>query len=602
MRIGWVLAIGRILRPLPPQTMRKDSDNETDSGKSRPSYSCRGGEMPLIDNTIHGYLAGVMRRHAGSEALVSLPRHRRLTYRQLDDHVATLSRGLMGIGIGRGERVGIWSTNNIEWVMLQLATARIGAVLVNINPGYRVSELRKALETARVQVLFLIPSFRSSNYVEMLGEACPGITSCEPHMLRVQGLPDLRRVVLYDPAEAAATRRLLPGCLTWPEVLAAGVDVTPEQLAGRQRSLDPQDSINIQFTSGTTGFPKAVVLSHHNLVNNGFFCGEAVRFTPADRLCVAVPFYHCFGMVVANLGAFTHGATLVLPAEHFDPAATLAALSRERCTALHGVPTMFAEILEQPGFKDHDLSSLRTGIMAGAPCPPELLRRVMEDMHCPELLVAYGQTEASPATHFTKVDDTLEHRLHTVGTNIPHTEVQVVDPQTGSVLPLGEQGEICVRGHPVMRGYFEDEEATRKTIDTERWLHTGDLGRLDGDGYLQVTGRLKDMIIRGGENIYPAEVEAAYHAHPKVAQVAVFGIPDPLFGEQVGAWIQLHQGETSTPEQLREWAQGRMAHFKIPHRIWIVDEFPMTVTGKIQKFKIQEIVARSLAPPEAESP
>jgi len=554
------------------------------------SHAHHGGETPLIDCTIYDYLAGVMLQNADREALVSLPQNMRLTYRQLDDQVAELSRGLVGVGIGRGERVGIWSTNNIEWVLLQLATARVGAVLVNINPAYQVPELRGALELARVQTLFLIPSFRSSNYVEMLAEACPGITGCDPAELHVDGLPDLRRAVVYDPTDARATQGP-PGCVTWPEVLAAGRQVPPEQLAEQEQSLDPQDPINIQFTSGTTGSPKGVVLTHHNLINNGNFCGEAASLTPADRVCVPVPFYHCFGMVVANLGAFTHGATVVIPAEHFDPAATLEALSRERCTALPGVPTMFADILEQPDFKDHDLSALRTGVMAGAPCPPELLRRVMEDMHCPEILVGFGQTESSPATHFTKPNDTLERRLNTVGTNIPHTEVQVVDPETGALLPIGERGEVCVRGHQVMRGYFGDEEATRKAIDKDSWLHTGDLGVLDADGYLQITGRLTDMIIRGGENVYPAEIEASYYQHPKVAKIAVFGIPDARFGEQVAAWIQLHHGETATPEELREWAQSRMAHFKIPDRIWIVNEFPMTVTGKIQKFKIREIVA-----------
>ena len=550
-----------------------------DKNNSQLSYVCHGDETPLIDRTIYGYLAGVMLEHADREALVSLPQDTRLTYRQLDSQVAELSCGLLGVGIGRGERVGIWSTNNIEWVLLQLATARVGAVLVNINPAYQAPELRCALELGRVQTLFLIPSFRSSNYVEMLAEAC------------VDALPDLRRVVVFDPANAGATQRPDADYLTWAEVLAAGENVTPEQLAEQERSLDPQDPINIQFTSGTTGFPKGVVLTHHNLINNGFFCGEAASLTPADRVCVPVPFYHCFGMVVANLGTFTHGATVVIPAEHFDPAATLEALSRERCTALPGVPTMFADILEQPGFKDHDLNALRTGVMAGAPCPPELLRRVMEDMHCPEILVGFGQTESSPATHFTRPNDTLERRLNTVGTNIPHTEVQVVNPETGTVLPIGERGEVCVRGHQVMRGYFGDEEATRKAIDRDGWLHTGDLGVLDAAGYLQITGRLTDMIIRGGENVYPAEIEAAYYQHPKVAQIAVFGIPDARFGEQVVAWIQLHHGETATPEELQEWAHDRIAHFKIPSRIWIVNEFPMTVTGKIQKFKIREIVA-----------
>ncbi|MEE9127275.1 MAG: AMP-binding protein, partial [Planctomycetota bacterium] len=513
--------------------------------RSELSYVKRGGDTPLIHQTIYGYLAGVMREHADHEAVVCLPQGIRQTYGQLDQGVEELSAGLLGLDIRAGDRVGIWSTNNIEWVLLQLATARIGAVLVSINPAYRAVELRRALELARVQELFLIPSFKSSDYVEMLGEACPGLPGCEPDELRIDGLPDLRRVVVYDPADAQSTRPARPGCLTWSQVLGAGADVTPEQLCERERSLDTHDPINIQFTSGTTGFPKAVVLTHHNLINNGFFCGEAVSLTPADQLCVPVPFYHCFGMVVANLGSLTHGATVVIPAEHFDPAATLAALSGERCTAVLGVPTMFAEILEQPDFRDHDLRALRTGIMGGAPCPPELLRRVMENMHCPEILVGFGQTESSPATHFTKADDPLDRQLNTVGTNSPHTEVQIVSSETGALLPIGEQGEVCVRGHQVMRGYFGDEEATRKAIDKDGWLHTGDLGSLDRDGYLRITGRLKDMIIRGGENVYPAEVEAFYFEHPKVANMAVFGMPDDKLGEQVGAWIQLHEDDTA---------------------------------------------------------
>ncbi len=559
----------------------------------RVSYVHRGGRRPLIGDTVDGFFRRVVREHPDNEAVVSLEQDARLTYAELEGEVARLARGLVALGLGPGDRVGIWSTDNIEWVLVQLATARIGAILVNINPAYRPHELEHALRLARVQALFVIPSFKSSDYVGMLTELAPELPVQSPDGLSIERLPDLRHVVIYDPeGRAAAPAR---GITSWTEVLTAGEAVSDEAVETLAARLDPDDPINIQFTSGTTGFPKAVVLTHHNIVNNGFFVAESTRFTHEDRLCVPVPFYHCFGMVVSTLGCLTHGATLIIPAPHFEAGAVLSAIDAERCTAVHGVPTMFVAELEHPDFDSFDLSSLRAGIMAGAPCPPELMRRVIDRMGIGELLIGYGQTEASPVTHMTHPDDPFERRIGTVGTNLPHQEVKVVDVDTGAVVPIGEQGEVCFRGYHVMRGYYDQPEATRETIDDRGWLHSGDLGRMDEDGYLQITGRIKEMIIRGGENVYPAEIEAFYYTHPKVAEIAVFGIPEERLGEEIGAWVRLHEGESATAEELRQYAKGRISHFKVPRHISLVEEFPTTVTGKIQKFRIAELATAELA-------
>ncbi len=559
----------------------------------RRSYVHRGGNKPLTGDTIDRSFRAIAELHPGNEAIVSIEQASRLTYAELEMEVGKLARGLFALGVGKGDRVGIWSTDNLEWVIVQLATARIGAVLVNINPAYRPHELEQALRLARVQALFIIPSFRTSDYVAMLFELAPELTYQEADALAIEHLPDLCHVVIYDPNGQAASPGT--GILTWSDVIARGAAVSGDTLREREATLDPDDPINIQFTSGTTGSPKAVVLTHHNILNNGFFVAEATRFTAADRLCVPVPFYHCFGMVVCTLGCLTHGATLVIPAPHFEAGAVLRAIEQERCTAVHGVPTMFVAELEHPEFESFDLSSLRAGIMAGAPCPPELMRRVIDEMGIPELLIGYGQTEASPVTHMTRSEDSFERRLGTVGTNLPHQEVKVVDVATGAVVPIGEQGEVCFRGYHVMLGYFEQPEATADAIDAAGWLRSGDLGIMDKDGYLRITGRIKEMSIRGGENIYPAEIEAFYFTHPKVAEVAVFGIPDERLGEDTGAWIRLRDGDTSTPDEMRAWAKGRIAHFKIPRHIWFVDEFPTTVTGKVQKFRIVEIVKEMMA-------
>ncbi|MCA9452283.1 MAG: AMP-binding protein [Nitrospiraceae bacterium] len=558
------------------------------------SYVHRGGDTPLLGATIWSFFEHTVKICPQAEALVSLPQGRRFTYAGFHQEATKLAKGLLALNVGRGDRVGIWSTNNLEWVLLQMATARIGALLVNINPAYPVDEVHHALTRARVQILFLIPSFRTSHYVEMMSDLCPEVTEIEPEKFVSSHFPDLRGMVVYDPVDPEHTKRPEPGFFTWVEIMARGEKVSNEALSARDAELDPDDPINIQFTSGTTGFPKAVLLTHHNILNNGYFTGRTMHFGPEDRLCVPVPFYHCFGMVVANLACITSGAAIVIPADHFDPGAILAAIEKERCTALYGVPTMFIAELEHPEFHRFDLSSLRTGIMAGAPCPPELVRRVMEDMGCQEILIGYGQTEASPITHLTRLGDSFERRVETVGTNLPHQEVKVIDVQTGCVVPTNHQGEVCFRGYHVMRGYYGQADATREAIDEAGWLHSGDLGILDDDGYLRITGRLKDMIIRGGENIYPAEIEAFYFRHPKIAEIAVFGVPDSKMGEEVAAWIKLHEGQQGEPDEFRAYAKGHMAHYKIPRYVWLVDQFPLTVTGKIQKFRMREIASQWL--------
>jgi fatty-acyl-CoA synthase len=507
-------------------------------------------------------LRDVATRFADREALVSLHEDRRLTYRQLWTEAGRLAKGLLALGIARGDRVGIWATDNVPWVQLQVATARIGAVLVNINPANRQAELRYNLSAAGVKVLVYEERFKSSDYAAM-------VAALEP-----EDAPELKHTVSYGEIEPVCRR---------------GDLIDDATLTEREDSLDPDDPINIQFTSGTTGFPKPVVLTHHNILNNAYTTGEVLGVTENDRLCVPLPFYHCFGMVVSNLLCLSRGAAIVIPAPHFDAHATLSAIQSERCTILHGVPTMFVAELEDPEFAKYDLASLRTGIMAGAPCPPELMRRVREVMGLEDIRIGYGQTEASPVTHITRAGDSEDLMIHTVGTSMPHQECKIADPETHARVPLGERGEICVRGPMVMREYYGRPADTREAIDEAGWLHTGDLGAMDKNGYVRITGRLKNMIIRGGENLYPAEIEAMLSEHEAIAQVAVFGVPHERWGEQTVAWVQVHEGATLDPEELREWAKQRMAHFKVPDIVRLVTEFPMTVTGKIQKFRMREI-------------
>jgi fatty-acyl-CoA synthase len=563
----------------------------TDTDKS---YFHRGGDIPLLGATIPEHFLRIAATFPHQEAVVSRPQQRRLTYAQLSERIDHAARALAALGYQKGDRVGVWSTNNVEWIVLQMATARIGVVLVNINPAYRPRELTYALQRSQVQGLFVIPAFRSSDYVAMLLELIPELDSTVPQHLNNSTFPDLRHVVVFDPADPDNTPCNHPGFIPWQRAMARANEVGTADLDDITATLDRDDPINIQYTSGTTGFPKAVVLTHHNILNNAWFSARAMHFTEHDRLCIPVPFYHCFGMVLANLLCFSVGACAVIPNEHFEAGQVLEAIAGEKCTAVHGVPTMFIAELEHPRFYEFDLSSMRTGIMAGAPCPPALMKRVMEDLHCPEVLIGYGQTEASPLTHLTTREDSVERRVETVGHNLPHQEVKVVDTENGTTVPPGIVGEICFRGYHIMRGYYGDSDATDRAIDDAGWLHSGDLGTMDGEGYVRITGRLKDMIIRGGENIYPREIEDLLFTHPKVAEVAVFGIPDEYYGEEIMAWVQLHKGQQATSDELRDFCRSKLAHFKIPKHIWFVEAFPMTVTGKLQKFRMREMAVEKI--------
>ncbi len=552
------------------------------------AYHHEPGQTPLLGVPIGDFLRDVGRRFPDHEAIVSIAQKRRMTYRDLIDSAEDLARGLMGVGVRQGDRIGIWAVDNIEWVQLQIAAAMIGAVLVNVNPANKKAELEHVLRCGRIQHLFFMPAFRKSHYAEMIREICPEVETSLPESFQCAAFPDLKTLVMYDPDNPHATVRPARGCMVWQELLEKGHSILPDTLEVHGRSLHVDDPINMQFTSGTTGFPKPVMLTHHNILNNAYFTAETLGIDASDRLCVPVPFYHCFGMVVSTLVCLTHGATLVIPAPHFDPDVTLRTIEQERCTVLHGVPTMFVAELEALDQHAYDLSSLRTGIMAGAPCPPELLRRVIEDLGCRDIRIGYGQTEASPITHMTRSGDTFERRITSVGRGLPFQETRIINPDTGKTLTCGETGEVCFRGYHVMRGYFEQEEATREAIDEAGWLRSGDLGTMDEEGYVQITGRLKDMIIRGGENIYPAEIEAYLDTHPAVAQAAVFGIPDEEYGEEIGAWVQLHENADADAETLRAYVRQGMAHYKTPRYLKIVNSFPMTVTGKIQKFRMRE--------------
>lgn len=556
------------------------------------SYFHRGGNQPLLGKTISQQFSEVAAAFPDHEAVVSIPQQRRVTYGELADEIDLLAKGLVAAGFSKGDRVGVWSTNNLEWILMQMATARVGIVLVNINPAYRTRELAYALQCSEVQGIFIIPSFRDSNYIGMLTELLPELKNRPCDLASPLGNPDfpfLRNVVVYDPQQPMQTARPAQGFAVWSDIIEAGRAISDAQLEAVTDSLDCDDPINIQYTSGTTGFPKAVVLSHLNILNDAYFSALAMHFTENDRLCVPVPFYHCFGMVLANLLCLSVGACIVIPAEHFNPLSVLKAVDQEKCTALHGVPTMFIAELDHPEFKQYDVSSLRTGIMAGATCPPALMMRVMGELNCREILIGYGQTEAAPLSHLTEIDDSLERRTETVGRNLPHQEVKVINVENGATVPLGQPGEVCFRGYNLMRGYYGNEEATREAIDPQGWLHSGDIGVMDEEGYVRITGRIKEMIIRGGENIYPREIEEFLYSNEKIQQVAVFGVPDAFYGEEVVAWVQLHPGEEMTEDELKTFCQGQLTHFKIPKVIRFVDNFPMTVTGKLQKFKMRDL-------------
>jgi len=554
------------------------------------SYQSCGSSTPLLGETIGQCLDRVAAENPESELLVSIPRGLRFTYREFVQVVNRAAKAFLKLGIRRGDRVAIWSINNYEWVVTQLATARIGAILVNINPAYRTHELEYVLKESRARALVLIESFRSANYLDMFYEVCPDARRSEPGHLESWRFPHLRSVIFIGSEQH-------PGMLTRKSFAELGDELGDDLLRDEEQQLDIDDVINIQYTSGTTGFPKGVLLTHNNILNNAFSVGELLGLTPADRVCVPVPFYHCFGMVIGNLGAITHGATIVIPSPSFEPGATLNAVQEERCTVLHGVPTMFIDELAEPNFDSYDLTSLRTGIMAGAPCPVEVMRNVEERMHIPEVLIAYGQTEASPATTMTRADDSFERRVTTIGSVLPHQELKIIDPATGKTVPRGEPGELCFRGYQVMAGYDNMPEQTAEAIDEHGWLHSGDIGTMDEEGYVKITGRIKNMIIRGGENIYAREIEEFLHTLADVADAQIVGVPDERLGEELLACIRLHNGAAEnppTPQQFREMCEGHIARFKIPRYWKVVDEYPLTVTGKVQKFKLREIAEREL--------
>ena len=532
------------------------------------SYAHGASAVPLVGYTIGECLRRTVEQHGQREALVVRHQMYRATYRQLWEQVDLAARGLLSRGVGKGDRVGLWAPNRAEWVVTQFATARVGAILVNINPAYRSSELEYALKQSGVSLLVLARGFRSADYVGMVAD--------------VRGrCPDLRDTLVLE--------------WEWDHLLAAGRDIPDAVLAVRAGELSPDDPINIQYTSGTTGFPKGATLSHHNILNNAFFTAQQVRYTELDRVCVPVPFYHCFGMVVGTLGCVTHGACIVVPGDAFDPLAVLEAVQAERCTSLYGVPTMFIAELEHPRFGDFDLSSLRTGMMGGAPCPVEVMRQVNSRMHMPEVTIICGMTETSPVSTQTAPDDPIEKRVETVGRPHAHVEIKIVDPETGLIVPRGTPGEQCSRGYSVMLGYWNNEAATRGAIDDARWMHTGDLAIMDDDGYVRIVGRIKDMICRGGENIYPREVEEFLYTIPGISDAQVIGVPDEKFGEEVMAWVKLKEDVTLSGADLTALCRGRIASFKIPRYWKFVDAFPMTVTGKVQKFKMREDAVRELS-------
>jgi fatty-acyl-CoA synthase len=532
------------------------------------SYASGVAAEPLLGQTIGENFEQAVARCGDREALVVRHQGVRLTYAALDERVNALARGLLGAGLRKGDRAGIWAPNCAEWVLTQFATAKAGIILVNINPAYRTSELEYALRQSGCRMLIAARAFKTSDYAAMIEE--------------VRGdLPELEQVVLLDSPEWSA--------------LLAGDGPAPD-LA----ELDSDDAINIQYTSGTTGFPKGATLSHHNILNNGFFVGEGCGYDETDRVCIPVPFYHCFGMVMGNLGCVTHGACMVVPAPAFEPGATLEAVAEERCTSLYGVPTMFIAELEHPDFDDFDLASLRTGIMAGSPCPEEVMRRVIERMHMEGVTICYGMTETSPVSTQTTADDELERRVSTVGRVHPHVEVKIVSAETGRTVQRGEPGELCTRGYSVMLGYWDDRERTDEAIDAARWMHTGDLATMDDEGYVKIVGRSKDMIIRGGENVYPREIEEFLYGHDAITDAAVYGVPDPRYGEAVMVSVILREGAELTEDELREFCQGRIAHYKVPRYVKFVDGFPMTVTGKVQKFVMRDEAVEELGLAEAQ--
>ncbi len=520
-------------------------------------------DTPLLDETIGANLARTVAAHGERDALIVRHQDVRWSYREFNEKVEEVARALLARGFTKGDRIGIWSPNHAEWVLMQYATARIGVIMVCINPAYRTHEVQYALAQSGCKGLVAATDFKTSNYVAMVEEVQPD-------------LPDLEQVIFI-------------GTDDWTELLSAAGDVSADELAAVEATLDPNDPINIQYTSGTTGFPKGATLTHKNILNNGYFVAEACDYSENDRVCIPVPFYHCFGMVMGNLGSTTHGSTMVIPAPAFEPAATLKSIEEEQCTSLYGVPTMFIAALADPSFGDVDLSSLRTGIMAGSPCPIEVMKQAIEQMNMDQVTIAYGMTETSPVSTQTGVDDDIDKRVSTVGQVHPHVEIKIIDPETGETVGRNESGEFCTRGYSVMQGYWNEPDKTADAIDSDGWMHTGDIATMDNDGYVNIVGRIKDMIIRGGENVYPREIEEFLYGHPKIQDVQVIGVPDAKYGEEVMAWVRTEDGASLSVEEVREFCQGRIAHYKVPRYVHVTDEFPMTVTGKIQKYKLRDL-------------
>ena len=538
---------------------------------TEPSYAKGATDVPLIEQPIGAFFDDMVASQPDREALVSRHEAQRFTYRELQTESNRLASALLDLGLLPGDRIGIWSHNNVPWVLMQIATAKVGLILVNINPAYRTSELEYALNKVGVKALVAMAQFKTSDYLGMLRQ------------LGSAKLPLLQHTVWIDKAGDADQ----PGMQRFSTLLAGGNPADP-RIAQIGATLKATDPINVQFTSGTTGFPKGATLTHHNILNNGFFISECMKPTPEDRLCIPVPLYHCFGMVLGNLAALTHGSTIVYPNDGFDPLTVLETVQAEKCTGLHGVPTMFIAELDHPRFAEFDLSTLRTGIMAGSPCPTEVMKRVVDQMHLGEITIAYGMTETSPVSCQSSTDTPQDKRVSTVGTVQPHIEVKIIDPETGATVPRGMSGEFLTRGYSVMHSYWEDEPRTREAVDAEHWMHTGDLAVMDDEGYVNIVGRIKDLVIRGGENIYPREIEEFLYRHPKVQDVQVVGLPDKRYGEELCAWVIVKPNQSATEDEIREFCKGQIAHYKVPKYIQFVTEFPMTVTGKIQKFKIRD--------------
>lgn len=551
------------------------------------SYVSGTSEKPLLGITIGDMLDLATAKYPDELAFVGVHQNIRWTYTELLKEVDDCARALMSINVQKGDRVGIWSPNRYEWMVTQFATAKIGAILVNINPSYRLHELEYALNHSGCRVLVIADQFKKSNYTEMIYQLAPELKESDPGKLNAEKVPQLKMVIRLHESRS-------PGMLNWKELLEKALLTSAEALSERQNSLSFDEPINIQYTSGTTGFPKGATLSHHNILNNGYFVGETMRLTPDDKVIVPVPLYHCFGMVLGNLACITHGSAIIYPSEGFEPESVLQVVEQEKATAIHGVPTMFIAELDHPNFSKYDLSSLRTGIMAGSPCPIEVMKEVKSLMHMKEVQIAYGMTETSPVSTQTRIGAPLEKQVSTVGQVHPHLEIKVIDPENGRVLPIGETGEICTRGYSVMLGYWNDPEKTKEAIDENGWMHSGDLGVIDDEGYIKIVGRIKDMIIRGGENIYPREIEEFLYTHPDVNDVQVIGVPDEKYGEEIMAWIILAEGATVTKDEMRAFCKDKIAYYKVPKYFKFTDEFPLTVTGKVRKIDMRTISIQEL--------